>query len=391
MKTLHRYLTRQVLATLVMTVLVFTFVLLLTSVLREVLGLLVNRQASLVSLGRAIGLLVPYVLVFALPMGMLTATLLVFGRFSADQELTAARASGVSLLALVTPVLLLGVAATGVSALINMQWAPQCRTTYKALLDEIKTTRIGSFIPERTYITDFKGSMVYVSRVDGTNLENLLIYAYNRSNEVVNYIRAQRATYSMDPATQLLEVHLINGDSVRMEDGVPHPSAAGGTILTFTNSPTASRSGKSSQLSDMTHWQLWDQLRMLQGRMEEGEAVEPAPRTDLERRMRALRAQKNADLASPVRMHIHRQLSFSFACLSFTLIGIPLGIRAHRRETTFGIAMALILVGVYYAFFMLGLSLETRHEWAPHLILWVPNLLFQAIGAVLLWRANRGV
>jgi len=390
MKTLHRYLTRQVLATLLMTVLVFTFVLLLSSVLREVLGLLVNRQATLPSLGRAIGLLVPYVMMFALPMGMLTATLLVFGRFSADQELTAARASGVSLLALVTPVLLLGVATSGVSAWINLQLAPQCRTAYKALIDEIKTTRLSSFIPERTYITEFKGTMVYVSRVDGTNLENLLIYAYNQSNEVVNYIRAQRATYSVDPTNNLLEVHLIHGDSVRMEEGVPHPSAAAGTTLTFTNAPTASRPGR-QQLSDMTHWQLWDVLRGLQQQGQGAGAVEKGTRADLQQQMKSLRTQKHADLVMPVRMHIHRQLAFSFACLSFTLIGIPLGIRAHRRETTFGIAMALILVGVYYAFFLLGLSLETRHEWAPHLILWVPNFLFQAIGAVLLWRANRGV
>jgi lipopolysaccharide export system permease protein len=100
---------------------------------------------------------------------------------------------------------------------------------------------------------------------------------------------------------------------------------------------------------------------------------------------------RGAETISPMRVQLHRQLVFACACFGFTLIGIPLGIRMHRRETNAGFLIAIILVFVYYGLLMAFSSLERRPEFLPHLLIWVPNFLFQGVGAVLIWRANRGL
>ena len=387
MKTLHLYLTRQVLATLLMTVTVFTFVLLLGNVLKEVLALLVTGQATLGLVVEAVALLIPFVLMFALPMGMLAATLLVFGRFSADQELTAVRASGVSLVALVTPVLLLSVVASCLAALINMQIAPQCRLAFKTLLFRAGLERVTSLIVENRFMYDFPGYVIYVGRKDGANMEEVRIYELNPEGPVQRCIHAARAKLLSDVASREVRLQLFDVQVYDLVNlGVAHLDE---TTKTFSYNPPKEQK-LDIALSQMTFLQLREKQRELDRIAVPILPVQRLSPDQLRDQKRQLEALKE-DLTLPVRVQIHRQVAFSFASIGFTLIGIPLGIRAHRRETSAGIAMALILVLVYYSFIFIGQSLDSRPELAPHLMLWLPNFIFQAVGAVLLWRANRGL
>jgi lipopolysaccharide export system permease protein len=147
---------------------------------------------------------------------------------------------------------------------------------------------------------------------------------------------------------------------------------------------------RAPQFSDMTFFQLWDELHDMERRIALPQPVSKLSRPELKYKKLEFELKLN-DMTEPIRFQLHRQVAFSFACFGFTLVGIPLGIRMHRRETNIGIAVALLLVVVYYSFIMLGQALDTRAELAPHLIVWLPNFVFQAVGAVLLWRTNRGI
>ena len=392
MRTLHRYLTGQVLATLMMAVAVFTFVLLVSNLLKEVLALLVNHQATLPLVAEAIALLIPFVMAFALPMAMLTAALLVFGRFSADQELTAARASGVSLVALVTPILLLSVALSALCGWFNLQIAPQCRVAYKTLLFRLGMEKTASFIQEDRF-TDLPGWVVYTRKRHGNHLQDVRLYQMEK-NRIKTSITASDGLLEADPASGKLTLTLTNATSVTAWD---RGRASADTNELGTNAPITSPPVKLSADAndDRVKWEsVYNEWFSTEIDLPKFSAETRKPKlsemsfSQLRTEIRE-REEQGVD-TTPAQVQLHRQVAFSFASIGFTLIGIPLAIRAHRRETTAGIAIALLLVLVYYSFIILAQSWETRADVAPYLIVWLPNFIFQAVGGVLLWRANKG-
>jgi lipopolysaccharide export system permease protein len=380
---------RQVLASLLLTALVFTFVLLLANALKEIIPLLVNRQVSFGVVAQAIGLLIPFVWVFALPMGMLTATLLIFGRFSADQELTAVRASGISLLSLVSPILLLSVALCGLSALVNMEIGPRCRVAYMELLFKFRVQLASAQLPSGRFIKDVPGYIFYCGENREGELRKVIVFKLKDETNVVMTMKAPRGRVEVDAKNQVINLSLYDAKTLTFNEGRPTPGAQAELSLQV-DLKAPPKSTQAASISDMTFTQLWDELHEMERRMSIPQPIGNLTKEQIRWRRFQLQLRLE-EMTEPLRLQMHRQAAFSFACLGFTLVGIPLGVRMHRRETNIGIAVALLLVAVYYSFILVGQSLDTRPEWAPHLIVWLPNFIFQAVGAVLLWRMNKGV
>ncbi len=357
MKTLHLYLLRQVMATLVVTVSVFAFVLLLGNVLKDVLDLLASPRTTVGLLFQALALLIPFVLSFALPIGMLTASLLTFGRLSADQELTAIRAGGISLASAIVPVVALSLVLCGVCFWFIGDLGPRSRVAFKELHNSVLRSQETLSLGEGRYV-ELGSVTLYARKVDGDLLRDVRIFAFTNGVCYLDLF-APEAELLRDSNRFPAALSLRNFQGlVQMAGGWQGISAE------ERIEPINFRSAKLDppKLSEMSMRQLLD-----------------------ERTKR--RAEGFRDV-TPIEVQIHRQAAFSFACLGFTLVGIPLGIRAHRRETNIGVAMALLLLLLYYSFIIVAQFLGTKPHWYPQYLLWIPNLMFQVAGVYLIRRAD---
>ena len=121
MNLLDRYIFKSVLGTCLGAVALFTFVLTLGNVIRDLLAHVLAGHLPAMTLVRLVWLWVPAMAIYALPMGLLTGVLLTLGRLSADSEITAMRAAGISLARIARPVLVLGALAGAVALYINFE------------------------------------------------------------------------------------------------------------------------------------------------------------------------------------------------------------------------------------------------------------------------------
>lgn len=369
MKILPRYITRQAAVTLSITIGVFTFVLLMGRMLKQLSDLLVNQQVGLQVVGWFILLVTPYVLSFSLPMAMLAATLLVFGRMSADNEITAMRATGIGLGQVAAPVILLATLMTGVCLYINTYLAPQCRTEFRARFIRLGAKQPMALLEEGTYVKSFPGFVIYVGRKKENILEDVTVYKLSDDDNVESSLRAEKGVLTAQPEAQklLLDLYNVRGDIRDPKDPTNIRKIRPGTTakrypLELDLSQALRRVSTTKELRDMVFSELRAEIHSLRA-----QGIYPAA----------------------VLMEAHQRVATAVACLAFTMIGIPLGIKTSRRETSIGITISLGLALVFYLAIVLANTFKNRPYLYPETLLWAPNLTFEILGLWLLWRVAR--
>ena len=192
-------------------------------------------------------------------MGFLTATLLVFGRFSADQELTAARASGVSLISLIAPVLLLSLLFCGFCAWINMEIGPRSRVACVNLIYQLRANLVNGELPEGRFINISTNYIFYTEKNRGGKLENVTVLWLDNNTT----IQAPRGEIEMDETNKQLVLNLFDARSVTIRKNGDAALSSFGKFPITVDLDAAINKTYTPSISDMTFGQLRDELRDL--------------------------------------------------------------------------------------------------------------------------------
>ena len=378
MNLIHRHIFANVVVTCGAAVGLFAFVLMLANTLKDLLDYVLQGQIEVGTFCRLIALLVPFVVSYALPMGMLSGILLVLGRMSSDREITALRSSGLSVAWLSAPILFSAILGVILCLLINFQFMPAARVAYhQELADAVRQNPL-SFIVPKTFIRDFPDRVIYVGGKQGDLLKDIWIWELDKQKRVVNSGRAALGWIRFDEAKSKLVLsldylHAEVHDRKDPED--PAKLRSGGATDHATFDLLLDKLTGQQTIKVKTKWLTFGQLLAEWERLKKPDPAVPAA----ERKQQQMRMQ----------ITIHEKFATAFSVLSFTLIAIPLGIKVSRKETSANLGLALALAMAYYFGTIMVGWVDGHPELRPDLLMWLPNLGFQALGFWMFYQVDR--
>jgi lipopolysaccharide export system permease protein len=358
MKILDRYLVRETAGPFLFGVVAFVLLFVSARVLLQLTELISDYGLSLWAATELFVLWLPGFLVLTFPLATLVAMLIAFGRLSGDSELVAMHAGGISFRRLMAPMVAAGLVVS-LATLATNEFVV-VRANLRA--DEIVTAateRAGGAGQRKMLIKETEGEqtvrIIYAERLNvGTGeMVRPMVVSFEKGQPALITV-AQRGRWEgarwqffngfNDPLTSKLAIR-STFRSLRVELPTPREME---------------RSGRDPER--MTYRELSEYIRGL-----------------------LRRHQATAEW----RLALQNKLSIPFACLVFSLVAPPLGMRSHRGSSSLGMGVAILVGFAYYMVWSYLKVAAERGSFPPFWAAWLPNIVFGLAGVVLILRVRR--
>ncbi len=380
-------------------------------------------------------LCIPFILATSMPMAVLISTLWTFGRLSSDNEIIAMKASGVSLYAIVRPLLLAALLLTVIMTWFNNKVLPESNYQFRSILLDISYSKPTLEIKEGILMDDLSGYSLLVQRIDRqkSRLYDVTIYDNTSKGAPRTILANEGEMYFSDDRKDLIlelkdgEIHLVDPENMRNYQRVEFQKqtiAIKGVGSQFHRREHGSYRSDREMSSEMMIKEVEkNRERILSIRSDIEDIMlaetdtffqpstsrEPIPETNGVRTPRTgeksnvqntrrnvitiNKKEKEIDALikrnNQLMVEVHKKYSIPFASIIFVLLGIPLRLNFRGGGAGTVIVLSLVTFLSYYIFLVGGENLGDRGFIHPFLAMWAPNLLFGGFGIALLFKTVR--
>lgn len=359
-RILNLYIIREISTLFLLGIAVFTLILLMGRLIK-LTDLVIARGVPLVEVFRMIAYLMPSFLVFTIPMAFLLSVLLTFGRLSSDNEITVMKSAGISLVQLMPPVILCGIAAVLITLAAGVAGIPWGNSAFRKLSFEVLQQNVSATIREKVFWDEIPGIILYTDHYDDKTqtLKGVVIHDGRDSKRPLT-IFAEGGT--VGTASDKSNVSLV------LDRGSIHVSGTGneyrlvnfGEYIMTIGSPQNANDADLNQV-DMSIAELNQHIN--------------APATPQRKRL-------------SMGAELHSRFALPFASLVFAILAVPLGIQNRRSGKSAGFTVSIAILLAYYILLSLMRTFAERGILPPMLALWLPNMIFFVLGWFLLRRAS---
>lgn len=430
MKKLDRYILQELFTPFAYSLLILTFIFLVNFLIRS-MDKILGKGLSFFIILEFIGLNLAWMLALAIPMSVLVAVLMAYGRMASDHEITAMRSGGISLPRILRPALLFATIIAVFTMYFNNAILPDLNHRARLLGGAIYRVRPDLDITPGYFIDDLPQYTMRVNEVTPTGLKNIVIFSKEEGETQVSIyadyghlkVLGDRIVISLyNGEKHLLDMQKLQDYRRESFDSTRISIPVNNMQLDRTNrAARGDREMSSSQMLDKIaeYQKSIDQISQKINTIyktsplgESGDTVvvvstfldtvnkqllnnnEPdmVKVREFNRAIEKIRSEARIQESyhkqiNRLEVEIHKKFSMPVACLVFVLIGAPLGIMTRKSSWTLGVAIGMFFI--YWAFLIAGEELADRLIISPFMSMWLPNIIMGAIGLWISWQAMR--
>ncbi len=407
MKILEKYILKENFKPFLVSLLVTTFVMIFDRLL-DILDLIITKKPDVLTVLSIFGLSLPFMLALTIPMAVLLAAIMSFGRLATDNELIAFKSCGINIYTLIKPTVIAALILSVFMVYFNNQILPDSNHKLKMLMQKVAQRKPMTSIKPNVFLS-LKNFTLYANSKENNTLNGVLIYDFNNSRFPM-IITAKKGIVHLSNGGNTFNAEFLDGEihkpdkadfdkyqTTKFRKMILNIPDLGYKLSSHVSNYRSDRELSSKAMININHERekkIRDTIKELDSLNRELQML--ATNANLTKTEKTkikilkgkieIRKDKIRTLKKQIRQYdveIHKKYAIAFACLIFVLIGVPIGMMTKTSGVGMAFSVSSIIFMIYYTFLTVGEDLADKGIVSPFIAMWIANIIFGILGIFL--------